>query len=56
MLFLVILQEIFALTLGEAYLIIFGVLFILVVLYFPYGLVGIFDRLKRLTLPPLRAR
>ena len=44
--FLVILQELFALTLGEAYLIIFGILFILVVLYFPYGLVGIFDRVR----------
>ena len=38
--FLVILQEIFALTLGEAHIIIFGILFILVVLYFPYGLAG----------------
>jgi branched-chain amino acid transport system permease protein len=42
--FLVILSEIFALTLGEAHLIIFGILFILVVLYFPYGLAGAVDR------------
>jgi branched-chain amino acid transport system permease protein len=42
--FLVILQELFALTLGEAYLIIFGILFILVVLFFPYGLSGILER------------
>lgn len=38
--FLVILSEVFALTLGEAHLILFGILFILVVLFFPYGLVG----------------
>jgi hypothetical protein len=49
--FLVILEEIFALTLGEAYLIIFGIQFILVVLYFPYGLVSIFDGIKTLALP-----
>jgi len=46
--FMVILSEVFALTLGEAHLIIFGVLFILVVLYFPYGLVGSFDRIRHL--------
>jgi branched-chain amino acid transport system permease protein len=55
-LFLVILQEVFALTLGEAYLIVFGILFILVVLFFPYGLIGIFDRVKTLALPASRAR
>lgn len=38
--FLVILSEVFALTLGEAHLILFGILFILVVLFFPYGLAG----------------
>jgi len=38
--FLVILSEIFALTLGEAHLIIFGFLFILVVLFLPQGLMG----------------
>jgi branched-chain amino acid transport system permease protein len=38
--FLVILSEIFALTLGEAHLIIFGILFILVVLFLPRGLMG----------------
>jgi branched-chain amino acid transport system permease protein len=42
---LVILSDIFALTLGEAHLIIFGILFILVVLYFPYGIVGSFYRI-----------
>lgn len=45
---LVILSDIFALTLGEAHLIIFGVLFILVVLYFPYGIVGSFYRIRML--------
>lgn len=45
--FLVALSEIFALTLGESHLIIFGILFILVVLYFPYGLVGVVDRVRR---------
>jgi branched-chain amino acid transport system permease protein len=44
--FLVVLSEIFALTLGEAHLIIFGLLFILVVMYFPYGLVGSVDRIR----------
>jgi branched-chain amino acid transport system permease protein len=38
--FLVVLSEIFALTLGEAHLIIFGILFILVVLFLPRGLMG----------------
>ena len=46
--FLVILREIFALTLGEAHLIIFGILFVLVVLYFPYGLVGSIDRIRQI--------
>ena len=46
--FLVVLSEIFALTLGEAHLIIFGLLFILVVMYFPYGLVGSIDRIRRM--------
>ena len=46
--FLVILSEVFALTLGEAHLIIFGILFILVVLYFPSGLVGSVDRIRHM--------
>lgn len=45
-LILVILSDIFALTLGEAHLIIFGVLFILVVLYFPYGIMGSLFRIR----------
>jgi branched-chain amino acid transport system permease protein len=38
--FLVVLSEIFANTMGQAHLIIFGFLFILVVLFLPQGLVG----------------
>ena len=45
--FLVILSEIFALKLGEAHLIIFGFLFVLVVMYFPYGLVGAAERIRQ---------
>jgi branched-chain amino acid transport system permease protein len=44
--FLVILSEIFALKLGEAHLIVFGFLFVLVVMYFPQGLVGSLDRIR----------
>jgi branched-chain amino acid transport system permease protein len=46
--FLVVLSEIFALTLGETHLIIFGLLFILVVMYSPYGLVGSVDRIRQM--------
>jgi branched-chain amino acid transport system permease protein len=46
--FLVVLSEIFALTLGEAHLIIFGLLFILVVIYFPYGIVGSVDQIRQM--------
>jgi branched-chain amino acid transport system permease protein len=45
--FLVILSEIFALKLGEAHLIIFGFLFVLVVMYFPYGLVGAVGQIRQ---------
>jgi branched-chain amino acid transport system permease protein len=38
--FLVVLSEVFANTLGQAHLIIFGFLFILVVLFLPQGLMG----------------
>ena len=38
--FLVVLSEIFANTLGQAHLIIFGFVFILVVLFLPQGLDG----------------
>lgn len=44
-LFLVILSEVFALTMGEFHLIIFGLLFVLVVLYSPFGLMGWIERL-----------
>jgi branched-chain amino acid transport system permease protein len=46
--FLVVLSEVFALTLGEAHLIIFGLLFIFVVMYFPYGFVGSADRIRQM--------
>ncbi len=46
-LFLVVLSEIFAEILGEAHLIIFGILLIPVVLFSPSGLVGWFDRLRK---------
>lgn len=45
--FLLVLQELFALNLGEAHLIIFGILFIVVVLYFPTGLVGALYPVRR---------
>jgi branched-chain amino acid transport system permease protein len=44
--FLVVLSELFAETLGEAHLIIFGLLLILVVLHSPTGLVGWYHWLK----------
>jgi ABC-type branched-subunit amino acid transport system permease subunit len=49
---LVILSDIFALALGEAHFIIFGILFILVVLYYPYGLMGLFRKIRLLVSPP----
>ncbi len=49
--FLVILSEIFALTLGEAHLIIFGLLFVLIVMFLPYGFVGSINRMRRLKRP-----
>lgn len=45
--FLVVLSEIFAQILGEAHLIIFGILLIPVVLYSPSGLVGWIDWLRK---------
>lgn len=44
--FLVVLSEIFANTLGQAHLIIFGFLFILVVLFLPRGLMGGIDLVR----------
>ena len=44
--FLVVLSEVFANTLGQAHLIIFGFLFILVVLFLPRGLMGGPDLLR----------
>ncbi len=45
--FLVVLSEVFANTLGQAHLIIFGFVFILVVLFLPQGLMGGADLLSR---------
>jgi branched-chain amino acid transport system permease protein len=45
--FLIILTELFALTLGKAYLIIFGTIFIFVVLFFPGGLIEASERIRK---------
>jgi branched-chain amino acid transport system permease protein len=45
--FLVILSAVFAITLGQAHLILFGILFILVVLFFPNGLVGFEHKVRQ---------
>jgi ABC-type branched-subunit amino acid transport system permease subunit len=45
--FLIILTELFALTLGKAYLIIFGAIFIFVVLFFPGGLIEALERIRK---------
>ncbi len=52
--FLIILMELFALALGKGYLIIFGGVFILVVLFFPGGLVEVLKRIQRVF--PTRSR
>ncbi len=46
-LFLIILMEAFALALGKGYLIVFGALFIFVVLFFPAGLTGALKRIRK---------
>jgi branched-chain amino acid transport system permease protein len=45
--FLIILTELFALTLGKGYLIIFGAIFIFVVLFFPGGLIEASERIRK---------
>ena len=45
--FLIILQELFALTLGKGYLIIFGAMCIGVILFFPHGLVEVSRRIRK---------
>jgi branched-chain amino acid transport system permease protein len=45
--FFVLLREFLVLRLGEMHLIVFGVLFILVVLYLPGGLVAVWGKLRR---------
>ena len=54
--FLVVLSEIFANTLGQAHLIVFGLLFVLVVLFLPEGLVGGVDILRQRTRRVARMR
>ncbi len=49
--FLVVLSELFANTLGQAHLIVFGFVFILVVLFLPQGLMGGADLLHRRKMP-----
>jgi ABC-type branched-subunit amino acid transport system permease subunit len=45
--FFVLLREFLALNLGEYHLIVFGVLFILVVLYLPGGIVEAWEKLRK---------
>jgi branched-chain amino acid transport system permease protein len=45
-LFLIILTELFALTLGKVYLIFFGAMFVFVVLFLPGGLIEVLGRLR----------
>lgn len=45
--FFVILQEVLALNLGEFHVIVFGILFILVVLFLPGGFMGVWDKIKK---------
>lgn len=45
--FLILVMELFALTLGKTYLIIFGAIFVFVVLFFPAGLIEFFRWLRR---------
>lgn len=44
--FYVGLKEIFALTLGKGHIVIFGIIFILVVLFFPRGLATVWEKLR----------
>jgi branched-chain amino acid transport system permease protein len=46
--FLVVLRELFVHTLGKAHLIVFGVLFILVVLFLPRGLIEVTETFRRM--------
>lgn len=48
--FYVALKEIFALTLGKGHTVIFGIIFILVVLFFPRGLATIWEKARHFVL------
>jgi branched-chain amino acid transport system permease protein len=50
--FFILIREQLAVTLAQAHQIIFGILFIIIVLVFPGGLVEIWGRLRRLRRPP----
>ena len=52
--FFILVREQLALTLGQAHQVVFGALFILVVLALPGGLVDVWTRLRRRTSPPPR--
>lgn len=45
--FLILVMELFALTVGKAYLIIFGAIFVAVVLFFPSGLTEVAKRIRK---------
>jgi len=45
--FLIMVMELFALTVGKAYLIIFGAIFVAVVLFFPSGLTEVAKRIRK---------
>jgi branched-chain amino acid transport system permease protein len=47
-LFLVIVEDWFSLALGEAHYIVFGIIFILVILFLPGGIIEAVDRIRRL--------
>ena len=52
--FLILVMELFALTLGKTYLIVFGAIFVFVVLFFPAGLVELSRRVRMLQRIKLR--
>lgn len=45
--FLILVMELFALTLGKTYLIVFGAMFVFVVIFFPAGLIELSRRVRR---------